>query len=93
MRCHDAAQPGKGISLADTFVHILGYADDAVILEDGTPRGINQISTRVNAIAKGSKEDADMILNSDKTEVMYVRSQDEVTPTTVEEAREVCKFT
>ena len=75
------------------LTHILGYADDAVILEDGTPRGINQINTRVNAIAKGSKEDADMILNSDKTEVMYVRSQDEVTPTTVEEAREVCKFT
>ena len=64
MRCHDAAQPGKGISLADTMIHVLGYADDAVILEDGTPRGILQMNNRVNAISKGSKEDADMMLNS-----------------------------
>ena len=37
MRCHDAASQDKGIKLADTIVHVLGYADDAVILDDGTP--------------------------------------------------------
>ena len=89
MRCHDAAQPGKGIKLADTLVHILGYA---VILEDGTEEGVEQISTRINDIAEGSKEDADMLLNADKTEVIHIRRQDKVSPLTKEEAKGVCKF-
>ena len=75
-------------------VLVLGYADDAVILEDGTPRrGVQQITERVNSISQGSKKDVDMLLNADKTEVMYIRVQDEVPPATQEEAREICKFT
>ena len=40
MRCHDNEMPGKDIQLADTLIHILGYADDAVILEDGSTEGV-----------------------------------------------------
>ena len=94
MRCHDTAGPNKGVKLTDTLIHVLGYADDAVILEDGTTEGQQQLETRVNSISKGSKEDADiMLLNADKTVVMHVRAQDEVSPTTQEEDQEVCKFT
>ena len=92
MRCHDAANANKGVKMADIMVHFLGYADDAVILEDGSLSGIQQIGDRANAISKGSKEDADMLLNTDKTEVMYIRNQDELTPLQKEEALEVCKF-
>ena len=93
MRCHDAARPDKGVSMADTIIHVLGYADDAVILEDGTQKGVQAITNRVNSISKGSKEDADMLLNADKTVVMHVRSQEEISPMTNGEAREMCKFT
>ena len=93
MRTHDAENPQKGVNLADTIIHILGYADDAVILEDGTPNGVQQITERVNSISQGSKQDADMLLNTDKTVVMHVRAQEEVPPATQAEAREVCKFT
>ena len=93
MRRHDTAGQDKGISLADTMVHVLGYADDAVVMEDGTAVGIQKIEARVNAIDKGSKEEADMYLNADKTKVMHIRRQDEVSPLTKEEAKDVCKFT
>ena len=93
MRCHDNTSPEKGIKLADTMIHILGYADDAVILEDDTTRGVQQITSRVNSISEGSKEDADMLLNTHKTEVMHIRRQEEVSPMTEDEAKGVCKFT
>ena len=93
MRTHDAENPQKGVNLADTIIHILGYADDAVILEDGTPSGVQQITERVNSISQGSKQDADILLNTDKTVAMHVRAQEEVPPATQDEAREVCKFT
>ena len=69
------------------------YADDAVILEDGSTEGVQQVASRVNTISKGSKEDADMLLNEDKTVVMHVKNQDKVSPLTQEEAQDVCKFT
>ena len=93
MRRHDAEDPNKGVCLTDTMVHVLGYADDAVVLEDGTEEGIQKVRNRVNDIEKDSKEDADMYLNADKTEVMHIRRQEEVSPLTKEEARGVCKFT
>ena len=92
MRCHDAASANKRVKMADIMVHLLGYADDAVILEDGSPSGIQRVGERVNAISTGSKEDADMLLNTDKTEVMNIRNQDEVTPLLKEEALDACKF-
>ena len=70
MRCHDAASPDKGVKMVNTLIHVLGYADDSVILEDGTTEVQQKLGARVNSISKGSKEDADMLLNADK---MHVR--------------------
>ena len=69
-------------------LHTLGYADDAALL-DGS---IDMASTRVTAIAAGSRKDADMTINIAKTKVMHVGAQDEVTPTTETEAKEICTF-
>ena len=63
------------------------------LLRDGTPEGVQQITTRINDISEGSKTDADMLLNADKTVVMHMRNQDNVSPMTQEEALSVCKFT
>ena len=79
--------------MADTMIHVLGYANDAVILEDGTPAGQQKLGSRINVISQVSKEDSDMLLNADKTVVMHIRMQDDVSPTTLEEAQDVCKFT
>ena len=87
LRTHDA-QPGKGIELLGKNISTLGYADDAALLDTD----INVATARVTAIARGSKADADMAINIDKTEVMHVGKQDAVTATTEDEARKVCKF-
>ena len=46
MRCHDTAggfkQRESKWLIRDTLIHVLGYADDVVILEDGTPAGQQQ---------------------------------------------------
>ena len=47
---------------------------------------------RVSAIAQGSRDDADMQINIDKTEIMHVKEQGRVSKTTQEEAKAVCKF-
>ena len=89
MRCHDAASPDKRVKMDNTLihVHVLGYADDTVFLEDGTTEGQQKLGIRV-------KEDVDMLLNADKTVVIHIRTQeDDVSPTTQEEGRGDCKFT
>ena len=78
--------------ILDTMIHVLVYADDAVVLEDGSTEGVQNVTTRVNDISKGSQEDADMFLNADKTVVIHIRNQDKVTPLTQEEEQGVCKF-
>ena len=94
MRCHDAVSPDKRVKMVSTLIRVLGYADDTVILEDGTTEGQQKLGIRVNSISKGSKEDADMLLNADNTVVMHIRAQeDDVSPTTQEEGRGDCKFT
>ena len=77
----------------DTLVHLLGYADDVVALEEGSTEGIVRLEERVNDIAKGSKKDADMSVNIIKTKALHVTTQDPVSPTTPEEAANQCKFT
>ena len=53
LRRYDAADPGKGVSLADTMIHVLDYADDVVVLETGTDEGIRRLENRVNTISGG----------------------------------------
>ena len=87
LRTHDNAS-GKGIRFGDKVVDTLGYADDAALLDND----IAISTTRVTAIAQGSRKDADMEINVDKTEVMHVVEQDRVEPATDAELKAVCKF-
>ena len=93
LRTHDAATQDKGVPLADTLIHLLGYADDVVVMEPGDEWGLMQLESRVNNIEDGSKADTDMDINREKTIVLQVRQQDKTSVTTQEEAREACKFT
>ena len=88
MPLHDT-HPRKGTPFGDTTIHTLGYADDAALV-DGD---LGVATERVTAIAQGSKKDADMSINIDKTEVMHVTAQGRVSSTTNKEAVKVCKHT
>ena len=80
LRRHDPVSPGSGLSLADTLVRLLGYADDVAAVEEGDEEGIRRLEGRINGFSKGSAEDADMDINVEKTVMMHVRTQDEVPP-------------
>ena len=67
LRTHDV-HPEKGVELHGQSVFTLGYADDAALLDNS----IEVATERVTAIATGSRSDADMTINIDKTEVMHV---------------------
>ena len=90
LRDHDK-HPSKGTEMTTTGTHIhtLGYADDAVLVDESPLVA----ELRVNAISKGSKEDADMHINVDKTECMHLQTQDKVHKSTATEAEAQCKFT
>ena len=79
------------VSLADTVLHSLGYADDIALIDRGDPAGIHRATTRVSGIASGSRESADMEIRVTKTKVLHVRRQDAVSATTSEEAEKICK--
>ena len=49
LRIHDA-RPDKDVTLGQTLIHTLGYADDAALLEYGDEAGIARMSARVSAI-------------------------------------------
>ena len=89
---HDS-RTDKGVPLGQTIIHTLGYADDVALIDRGDALGISRATERVTAIAVGSKADADMSISIPKTKVMHVRSQDQITSTTTDEARKICKFT
>ena len=91
LRRHDAANPNTGIPIADILIHQLGYADDLAAADVGSPSGIQRLTDRVGSISQGSRKDADMIINKEKT--VHVRDQDETSSTTAEEAKDVCRFT
>ena len=91
LRRHDTT-PDKGVPLAETVIHTLGYADDLALVDDGDAEGIANSTTRVSSISKGSEEDADMTLSIPKTKVMHVRQQDAVSPMTDQEENNACKF-
>ena len=92
LRDHDKF-PGKGIPLASTMIHTLGYADDIGLTEWGDEDGCKRLSLRVTSISLGSRKDADMALSVPKTKALHVRTQDAVGPVTEEEALANCKFT
>ena len=87
LKRHDNS-PNKGINLAGRRIHTLGSADDAALLDDG----LHKATDRVTTIAAGSKDDADMEINIDKTEVMQVCEQGRIPAATADEAKAVCKF-
>ena len=71
LRWHDNMQ-GKGVNLSSmppTCVFTLGYADDAALLDED----IKVSTTRVTSISSGSRQDADMVISVEKTEVMHVQ--------------------
>ena len=87
LRRHDT-HPDKGISFGEKKVSTLGYADDATLIDND----LAVASARVNSIAVGSKDDADMSINTDKTEIMHVREQGRVTAVTAEQAKSYAKW-
>ena len=77
---------GKGVSLGTSCIHTLGYADDLALTDSGDADGISKATSRVSAIAEGSRCDADMQVKLAKTKILHVRAQDPVSETTNEEA-------
>ena len=63
LRDHDKL-PNKGVQFGNRRIHTLGYADDAALIDE-TPENA---TIRVTNIAKGSRDDADMVINIAKTE-------------------------
>ena len=90
LRRHDAVV-AKGVSLTNTILHSLGYADDVALIDRGDTIGIQRATTRVTSIADGSRDDVDMEISVSKTKVLHVRRQDSVSATTSDEAKKVCK--
>ena len=90
LRRHDKRQD-KGVEFGETVIHTLAYADDAALADAGDEEGIQRTSERVSAIAKGSREDADMEIKISKTKTMHVRKQNPVSETTNEEVIAACK--
>ena len=74
------------------MLHTLGYADDVALLEEGDRCGMDRLSDRVTKISRGSKKDANMSVLIPKTMTLHVRQQDEVTKTTSEEAKKLCRY-
>ena len=70
---HDTIS-GKGVRFGDITVDTLGYVDDAVLLD----ADINVSSARVTSITSGSRQDADMEISVEKTEIMHVKEQGRV---------------
>ena len=87
MKRHDKNH-NKGIVFGGQRIHTLGYADDTALLDSGC----DTATDRVTSISAGSRKDADMTINIDKTEVMHVEEQGRVTSVTTQEAAKACKY-
>ena len=80
--------PNKGVEFGGVGLHTLGYADDAALIDSSA----DIASERVSNIAYGSKLEADMEINIDKTECMHVKRQQRVAAPVKQDATKVCKF-
>ena len=80
--------PHKGVEFGGVNLHTLGYADDAALVDSNAEIA----SERVSSIAQGSKSEADMEINIEKTECMYVKRQQRVETPDEAAAAKVCKY-
>ena len=81
LRTHDN-RSDKGVSLLDTILHTLGYANDASLINMGDTAGIIRARGRLSRIATGSLEDADVQIKIEKTKDIHISQQDPITDTT-----------
>ena len=86
LKRHDT-HSNKGVNFGSLRVDVLVHADDAALLNVD----LSVTTARVTAIEKGSREDADVSMSIDETEVMHVCEKGEVSVTTSTEAKEICK--
>ena len=91
LRRHDD-EVEKGVPLAATLIHTLGYADDLALLELGNAIGLERLSRRLTKISVGSREDADMEISLKKTKAMHVQEHQDY-EVSASEARDVCTHT
>ena len=89
LRRHDSVA-GKGVTLTNTVLHSLVYADDVALIDQGDSEGIQRATTRVSIIASGSRDDANMEIRVVKTKVLRVRRQETVITLTRNETKEKC---
>ena len=81
-RQHDKS--GDGVTLSNHLhIGVLGYADDASMASES----VTMMSKRVTNISRGSKDDADMIINKKKTKTLQVMEQEKVAVSTVDEIK------
>ena len=82
-KTHD--NPNAGVTVGsfpnEVTITSLEYADDAGLVDVN----IQEASTRISSIAKGSREDAAMTISIPKTKVMHVHKKARVSATTEEE--------
>ena len=83
-RVHDPSP--EGYSLTNYLqIGVLGYADDAALVS----KSADLMSKRLNMVSKGSREDADMNVNADKTKAMHVEEQEDLPALTSEQIKSV----
>ena len=80
---HDCPDAGVTVGSPPNEVKIraLEYADDAGLLDDNT----SESSVRLTSIARGSQEEASMVISEKKTKAMHVHRKVDVTDTTEDE--------
>jgi hypothetical protein len=76
---HDSPNAGITVGEAPYTVHIdkLEYADDAAFTDDV----VNDASTRITSISRGSDNDASMTISIKKTKAMHIHEKQMVSPT------------
>ena len=93
-RTHDKSP--AGVQVGNYLqVGVLGYADDAALVS----HEIDMLTKRLSSISAGSRNDADMDINKDKTKNMHVAKQARLAPPTIDEIKATeatykheCKF-
>ena len=94
---YDAEDDVKGVSLADVLVHLLAYAGDDAVLDEGSPEGIQRLSSRqsdvhLKGLKEGRRHGPEQGENRKPNRCI---SKNKIRPlqTTSEETSEKCRFT
>ena len=79
-RRHDISNSGVTVGAGENAVCLskLEYADDAALIDEN----VEQASARVTSIAKGSLEEAAMVISIRKSKVMHIHKNTRVSATT-----------